>query len=162
MKIDRFRSPAREDAAAIELVGRQVLTRPWSAGQVAAHLAAATRCDLLAESAACGVAGYILGRIAGDEAELLQVAVARQLQGRGLGTRLLARWLERLGERGVHRTYLEVRPSNRRALSLYRRHGFHLLGRRRRYYRNPQEDALLLARPMAARDRLGAHPQDKE
>jgi len=79
-------------------------------------------------------AGFALSRGAADEEELLLIAVDPAYRGRGIGAALLARFIAKAGARGAHRLFLEMREGNR-AESLYRRHGFKLVGRRRHYYR---------------------------
>ncbi|HSN78708.1 MAG TPA: ribosomal protein S18-alanine N-acetyltransferase [Anaerolineae bacterium] len=91
-----------------------------------------------------GYAGYWLLE---DEANLMNVAIAPDWQGRGLGEYLLLATLARMQEQGVSVCTLEVRVSNVRAQALYRKLGFEVAGRRRRYYQDNGEDALLMATP---------------
>lgn len=100
------------------------------------------------------VAGYAVLWYVGLEAELGNLAVAEAWRGRGLGRRLLDWTLERAGERGIERVCLEVRDSNKAARELYAGRGFVQVGLRRRYYRAPVEDALVLSL------NLGALPVD--
>jgi ribosomal-protein-alanine N-acetyltransferase len=79
-------------------------------------------------------AGFVLSRGAADEEELLLIAVAPAYRGRGLGGRLLDRFIAEAGARGADRLFLEMRDGNP-AESLYRRHGFERVGRRKAYYR---------------------------
>ena len=58
----------------------------------------------------------------------------------------------RFGEEKLAFLTLEVRPSNGAAVALYRKHGFQEAGRRRDYYENPQEDALLLTRQFGRKE----------
>ncbi|HUF50827.1 MAG TPA: ribosomal protein S18-alanine N-acetyltransferase [Longimicrobiales bacterium] len=83
-----------------------------------------------------------------DQGELGNVAVAKTWRGHGLGARLVAEVLDRAARRGVHEVFLEVRPSNTVARQLYERFGFIPVGRRRNYYQEPAEDALVLRRPV--------------
>jgi len=78
--------------------------------------------------------GFILSRMAADEAEILSVAVAARWQGRGIGRRLVALHLRRLAGLGVRAVFLEVEEGNKPALALYRRAGFREVGRRPGYY----------------------------
>jgi ribosomal-protein-alanine N-acetyltransferase len=71
--------------------------------------------------------------------------VAPAARRRGLGGWLLRFALARAGRGGARRALLEVRAGNREALSLYGRLGFRPCGRRRDYYRDPVEDAVVLA-----------------
>ncbi|HEX8573132.1 MAG TPA: ribosomal protein S18-alanine N-acetyltransferase [Allosphingosinicella sp.] len=94
------------------------------------------------------VIGFALGRIVGDEAELLLLAVGRSWQGQGVGQLLLDRFSAVAASKGAQQLHLEVREGNH-AVSLYRRNGYREVGRRRNYYggRDGQLfDALTLAK----------------
>jgi ribosomal-protein-alanine N-acetyltransferase len=90
------------------------------------------------------VAGILIGRIAADEFEILNLAVAKACRRRGIATQLVRSALENAGTAGAPRTYLEVRASNAGAIALYTRMGFRDCGRRPKYYSNPIDDAVLL------------------
>ncbi len=90
-----------------------------------------------------GVAGFLIGRVAADEFEILNMAVARDHRRCGIGGQLLSHALQHARISGAGRAYLEVRASNQAAIGLYERHGFAGGGRRERYYQHPPEDALL-------------------
>ncbi|GET40487.1 ribosomal protein S18-alanine N-acetyltransferase [Microseira wollei] len=81
-----------------------------------------------------------------DEAHITMVAVHPQYRGQGLGQALLFGLLKSARTRGMERATLEVRESNTTALSLYQKFGFQTAGRRRRYYQDNNEDALILWR----------------
>lgn len=81
-----------------------------------------------------------------DEAHITMVAVHPNYRGQGLGQTLLFGLLKSARTRGMERATLEVRESNQAALSLYQKFGFHTAGRRRRYYQDNNEDALILWR----------------
>ncbi|MCL6481675.1 MAG: ribosomal protein S18-alanine N-acetyltransferase [Firmicutes bacterium] len=89
------------------------------------------------------VLGFLVSRQTLEEAEILNLAVRPEARRLGLGSQLLARALEEARRAGVRRVGLEVRASNVAAIRFYERHGFRLQGRRRDYYSNPREDALL-------------------
>ncbi len=92
------------------------------------------------------IAGYaVLIRVA-DEAELLNLAVTDDSRRGGIGSALLDKALALASGEGVRTVYLEVRESNSAARGLYAAHGFVEVGRRRRYYQRPVEDALILQR----------------
>ncbi|HWG59603.1 MAG TPA: ribosomal protein S18-alanine N-acetyltransferase [Candidatus Acidoferrales bacterium] len=90
------------------------------------------------------VVGFIVARLAAQEIEILNLAVRPASRRQGVGTELLNAALQWGRASGAERAILDVRASNRPALRLYERHGFHIEGRRPRYYRSPAEDALLL------------------
>jgi ribosomal-protein-alanine N-acetyltransferase len=93
-------------------------------------------------------AGFVLSRGALDEEELLLIAVDPRHRGRGIGGRLLERFIAAAEARGATRLFLEMRDGNP-AESLYRRVGFEPIGRRRNYYRAAAKgplDAITYAR----------------
>lgn len=142
------------DAAALGRLERQCFSDPWSE---AAFVEALQGDELLTLVAAPPSAeadttpvGYLVARRVLDGAEILNLAVAPARRGAGLGGRLLARALGELGGAGVREVFLEVRESNTAAQALYRARGFAVVGRRRGYYRGPEEDALVLRCPLPA------------
>lgn len=80
------------------------------------------------------LAGFIMSRLAADEAEILSIAVAQGQRGRGLARRLLDVHLRRLAGLGARAIFLEVDEQNTPAIRLYGRAGFHEIGRRSNYY----------------------------
>jgi len=91
------------------------------------------------------IAGFAAFHRVMDAAELRNMAVAPAHQRQGVGRELLAEGRRRLGEQGVRQIFLEVRASNIPAQRLYYSAGFTLRFRRRDYYGDPPEDALVLA-----------------
>ncbi len=99
-----------------------------------------------------GVAGFAMARQVADEAELLLLAVRSNLQGRGIGSKLLDSFSADAARRSVRHLHLEVRDGNP-AIQLYVRAGYSLVGRRPDYYNGPDGnsyDALTLARNIDA------------
>ncbi|HLG85415.1 MAG TPA: ribosomal protein S18-alanine N-acetyltransferase [Bradyrhizobium sp.] len=98
------------------------------------------------------IVGFAVARIGADEAEILSIAVDPRYRGQGLSRNLLLTHLGHLAGRGVRTIFLEVEENNRPALSLYKRAGFTVVGRRERYYQEPggeQLNALLMRRDLA-------------
>ena len=92
--------------------------------------------------------GYGVLSIAADEAHVLNLCTAPGNEGHGLGQRMLHALLRIARGGGAQRVYLEVRPSNPRAITLYDRSGFNEIGRRPRYYptaNHGREDAIVMA-----------------
>lgn len=87
-----------------------------------------------------------------DEAEIRNIAVARQHQRRGIAKALLAETCRRLTEVGARRIFLEVRSSNQAALNLYQTAGWALHSQRKSYYRDPSDDAIILSRELFTRE----------
>ncbi|MFO0271620.1 MAG: ribosomal protein S18-alanine N-acetyltransferase, partial [Gemmatimonadota bacterium] len=95
--------------------------------------------------------GFVALRTMADEGEILNVAVAPAARRSGVGRALVRHALASAAAAGAFSVFLEVRPSNAAALTLYRSFGFVEVGRRHRYYRAPVEDALVLRRGPAVR-----------
>lgn len=87
---------------------------------------------------------YFLAREILGTAEILNLAVVPEHRGQGLGAVLLDAGLAAVVARGGAEVFLEVRASNAVAQALYAGRGFRTEGRRRGYYRRPDEDALVL------------------
>jgi ribosomal-protein-alanine N-acetyltransferase len=128
------------DAAAIAALHAASFQRGWSDGEVERLL---LEPNVIADRVLLGhhLAGFVLARIAADEAEILSIAVDRSARGRGLGRRLLQRALQQLAARGVRSVFLEVDAANEAALALYRRMDFAEVGQRQRYYRGADDAA---------------------
>jgi ribosomal-protein-alanine acetyltransferase len=116
----------------------------WSAQQYEAAVSseAPSRVILIVEEEA-DVLGFIVGRALGEEWEIENIAVAGSARRRGLGTRLLGEFLDLARERGADTVFLEVRESNLAARRLYEKLAFVESGRRKLYYREPEEDAIV-------------------
>ena len=94
------------------------------------------------------IVGYGVLSIAVDEAHVLNLCTAPDCEGQGLGRRMLQALLRIARGGGAQRVFLEVRPSNPRAIELYDRSGFNEIGRRPRYYpaaNHGREDAIVMA-----------------
>lgn len=106
-----------------------------------------------------GLLGFILSRVAADEAEVLTIVVSPTHRSRGIGRMLLSSHLGRLRNVDVKTLFLEVGESNMPARKLYARLGFVEVGRRKNYYRtnNPTEQiaALVLRRDIDPTQRRG-------
>lgn len=95
------------------------------------------------KGAVCGLVAF---RMVSDQAEILNLAVNSKQRRQGIGSRLLEIMVEACKAAEVKKIFLEVRESNSGARKFYSRMGFKEDGRRRQYYRQPVEDALVLVR----------------
>jgi ribosomal-protein-alanine N-acetyltransferase len=93
------------------------------------------------------VIGFIIISLSKEECHVLNLCVALDHQHQGLGRKMLKYALSHAKQNGVGIAYLEVRRSNSRAISLYRKMNFHLVGERKNYYPTiaGNEDALIFA-----------------
>lgn len=94
------------------------------------------------------ISGFLMGRRVGDQAEVLNLAVAMKHRRKGEGAALLAVALDEFRLRGVESAYLEVRESNAGAVAFYEKHGFAKTGRRKDYYRSPAEAAVTMEKKL--------------
>jgi [ribosomal protein S18]-alanine N-acetyltransferase len=140
------------DLSAMLAIERACFADPWTAESLATALSLERMHVLVADDVGEGgdgapcLAGYVVALVLGPDAEIADLAVAPSARRRGIGRALLGRAIADLAAVGVQTLYLEVRESNHAARMLYEAHGFRSVGRRRGYYKQPIEDALLLKR----------------
>lgn len=91
------------------------------------------------------VVGFFMGIMVVDELQIDNIAVSASSRQQGIASKLLAVALENAKRKGMLHANLEVRAGNLPAIKLYQRHGFAVVGRRKDYYQNPLEDALLMS-----------------
>lgn len=89
--------------------------------------------------------GFVCAKVVVGEWEIENVVVAAESLRRGVANELMRALIQRAQSAGASAILLEVRESNLPARSLYEKHGFREVGRRRAYYRDPVEDAVLYA-----------------
>lgn len=90
------------------------------------------------------IAGYICGLLLYDEFNITNLAVSSSFQRQGLAELLVKFVIGRLLKIHCSNFFLEVRVSNLAAIALYRKLGFEIIGKRKKYYNKPQEDALMM------------------
>jgi ribosomal-protein-alanine acetyltransferase len=139
----RIRPATVADVPAIAAIERACFSDPWTAAGIAETIQYGTARAYVAVDSV-RVVGYVMARISGEEAEILNLAVLPDDRRRGLARQLLTAGLAALVESKVADVYLEVRESNAGAIALYQGFGFRPVGLRSDYYRNPREDALVL------------------
>lgn len=145
----RIRPATPADLPALGALEQACFPDPWSERSLAEALEPPHGGALVAE-AARGVVGYLIFRDVGGSGEILNLAIAPDTRRQGLARGLLEAGLAELGRLGVGEVFLEVRESNLAARELYLRAGFRVVGARRRYYRSPAEDAIVMRRDVSA------------
>jgi [ribosomal protein S18]-alanine N-acetyltransferase len=139
----RIRLATPADVPTMMTLERRAATAAhWSAEQYEAVFSGESRVALVLEEEA-GVLGFVAGRAVGEEWEIENIAVAGPARRRGLGSRLLGEFLDLARDRGAEAVFLEVRESNLAARRLYDKWAFLETGRRKDYYREPEEDAIV-------------------
>ena len=88
--------------------------------------------------------GFLSARVSAQELHINNIGVHEAARRRGIGNALMRAAVATARRAGARSAILEVRAGNVAAQSLYRRYGFEVVGRRRHYYREPPEDALLM------------------
>ncbi len=135
------------DAPAVSALGKLApQAAQWSA--VSYEEAADAGQTILVAEAVDEICGFIVSRLVGSEGEILNMAVSPSWRRKGIGSQLLEEALNEARTRNVEGFYLEVRESNRGAISFYARHGFIKSGRRANYYSNPTENAVVMEKKL--------------
>lgn len=116
--------------------------RPWSYETLSFELHSPL-CVLAYEQREGHITSYALGRVVADEGELLRIGTPPELRRQGLAGKALSAFLDKTRETGAARCFLEVRSRNAAAISLYEKHGFKLVGLRKKYYGD--DDAIVMA-----------------
>jgi len=130
------------DVNAVTVIGQASPTAPrWQLSDY--NQIIPTKRTLLVAECDDKIVGFIIGRDIMGEWELENVVVGDDFRHRGTGKRLVVEFVLEAKTRNAKFIFLEVRESNVAAKRLYERCGFQQYGRRKQYYSNPPEDAVL-------------------
>ncbi len=145
-----IRSMNHEDLSIVSNIERQSYEFPWSHGVFRDCLLAGYHCVALERDAE--VVGYSILSVAAGEAHILNICIHPTYRSMGYGEKLLDEILFRARSSSVRQIFLEVRPSNEHALSLYRKKDFHKVADRPAYYQasKGREDANVLVKKLAS------------
>ena len=141
-----IREMNHDDLAMVSDIERRSYEFPWSHGVFRDCLLAGYKCFVLIREDR--VAGYAILSVAAGEAHVLNLCVDPKFRQLGYGEKLLDDVLARAADAEVREIFLEVRPSNRKAIALYEKKGFRQVANRPAYYqaREGREDAAVLSR----------------
>ena len=147
LSIEPMRPGDLDEVVAIE---RSSFGMPWSRGAFLYEIEQnrVARCWVLREDES--IVAYLCLWEIGDELHITNVAVHPKLRRRGFARRLLGATLEDARTRHLRAVTLEVRPTNDEARTLYESFGFRVVGRRRGYYYDTGEDALIMETDLQA------------
>ncbi len=139
-----IRQMQKADLTTVVSIEQQSYPFPWSRGIFFDCVQVGYRCHVLTENET--IIGYAVVSMAVDEAHLLNLCIAPAHRRRGLASVMLDHVIREVRIAGMDRLFLEVRPSNRAAVNLYRQYGFKVIGRRPDYYPAPdgREDARVM------------------
>ena len=143
-----IRAMTHEDLTMVSDIERRSYEFPWSHGVFRDCLLAGYRSSVLIRGER--VAGYGILSIAAGEAHILNLCVDPEFRSMGYGERLLDMLLAHARAASVREVLLEVRPSNKMALALYRKKGFFQVANRPAYYQSHEgrEDAAVLSKKL--------------
>jgi ribosomal-protein-alanine N-acetyltransferase len=146
-----IREMHHDDLAMISDIERRSYEFPWSHGVFRDCLLAGYQCLALIREDR--VAGYAILSVAAGEAHILNLCVDSDFRALGYGEQLLDELLYRARSAAVLEIFLEVRPTNKIAMALYRKKGFHQIAARPAYYQanEGREDAAVLAKKLVVR-----------
>ena len=133
----------QEHVAQVAELEKICFADPWSEKSIASELENPLSYWLVALDED-RVVGYVGSQTVLGETDMMNVAVRPEYRRQGIAEALILALIEQLRRRQSHCLTLEVRDSNTSARALYGKLGFLEIGRRRNYYRNPREDALIL------------------
>jgi ribosomal-protein-alanine N-acetyltransferase len=139
-----IRSAALNDVPAILAIEQQAPGAAHWTAEPYKKLVGSGGVVLVAEEAG-KLCGFVCAKAVADEWEIENVVVAAEFLRRGIANELLRELIQRAAGEAASAILLEVRESNLPARRLYEKHGFHEVGGRRVYYRDPTEDAILYA-----------------
>ena len=154
----RLRPASSADIPAFAELERAAFSDPWTAAQLQEAMSWGGALAIAAEAADGSIAGYVLGRVIVDEAEILSIATDPGRRRAGIGRALLGAVLTAMVDGGARAVWLEVRASNEAAREMYQHAGFVAAGLRKGYYRRPVEDALVLRRALHPAAFQGTEP----
>ncbi|MDH3548962.1 MAG: ribosomal protein S18-alanine N-acetyltransferase [Gammaproteobacteria bacterium] len=143
-----IRDMSHDDVFMVSDIERRSYEFPWSHGVFRDCLLAGYQNIVLVRDSS--VVGYGVLSIAAGEAHILNICVHPDYRSHGYGEKLLDELLFRARAASVRTIFLEVRPSNERAIALYRKKGFHKVANRPAYYQadKGREDAAVLAKKL--------------
>lgn len=148
-----LRTMLHDDVAQVADIERRSYEFPWSHGVFRDCLLAGYHCIVIEREER--VVGYSILSIAAGEAHILNLCIDPKFRQLGYGEGLLEEILERAVNAEVKEVFLEVRPSNSKAIALYNKKGFRQVASRPAYYqaREGREDAAVLAKRLRNRNR---------
>ena len=139
----RFTEMKAEHVSQVAALEKLCFADPWSEKSIASELSNIWSYWVVALWDD-RVIGYIGSQSSFDETDVMNVAVHPDFRRKGIAEALVNALVENLQKMGSRCLTLEVRASNVPAITLYEKLGFSEIGRRKNYYRNPREDALIL------------------
>lgn len=144
-----FRRSIPADIDGIAELERDIFPDPWDERSVQDCICSEGSMCFTAEEEGKVVA-YVIGRLIAPEGEIYRIAVRQDKRNRGIGYRLLDYSVKTSRGKGLESLFLEVRSRNIPAIRLYEAYGFKRVGLRKGYYKNPEDDAVIMLKASRA------------
>lgn len=133
-----------DDLPAVVALDQMSFSLPWPERSFRFELTDNTASRCWVAEADGEIVGMLVAWLLVDEAHIATLAVHPAHRRRGIARKLLSHALRSMAEEGAVTSFLEVRESNTAAQELYRQFGYEVVGRRKRYYKDTDEDAILM------------------
>lgn len=142
-KATRIREISLSDVNLLFEIEKASFSSPWTKEALRLQINSPMAFNLLIEVRE-EIAGYVMCLVASDECHILNFAIHPRFRKRGYGSELFSSALSMLRKRGIRHVFLEVREKNLAAIQLYLKFGFKIIGKRKKYYEDSGEDALVM------------------
>src|ERR1043165_7782418 len=149
-----IRKMTLEDIPAVVELDQRSFSLPWPERSFRFEITENPASHCWVAEAEGKVVGMIVVWLILDEAHVATIATHPDFRRRGIAQKLLSHALLRLIDEGARSSFLEVRESNSGAQAMYRKFGYEVAGRRPRYYKDNNEDAILMNLASLKADRL--------
>lgn len=148
-----FKTMDKSDVKSVVQIEKECFSHPWSEASIYEELDNPLSFTVVAVSSQKSqncenedAAGFINARIINDEVYINNIAVKKEFKRKGIGKGLLSALEKKAGEVNASFITLEVRESNLPAISLYASFGYKIAGKRKKFYRDPIENAVLMTK----------------
>ena len=138
-----IRKMAEGDIDNIMEIEKSSFIAPWTQKLFEETLYSPISMNLVMEEAG-KIVGYIMLYSVQNEAHMMNIAIHPAYRRAGNAYRLIAHTIALLKKNNIDELFLEVREGNAHAINLYKKHGFKVIGKRRKYYSETNEDALIM------------------
>ena len=140
----KYRPMMEEDSEQVADLYQMCFSDPWSLKATKEMFETSGYTSFVAENEEKEIIAYVGMKTVLDEADITNVAVHPKMRKQGIAGQLLSCLMEEAKQLKIHSIFLEVRASNIPAITLYDHAGYKECGRRKKYYHEPEEDAILM------------------
>ena len=146
----QIRRAVADDAPKIAALEAEIFSDPWQTKDIFSYITSPNGMCFSALSDTGELLAYLIGTVIAPEGEIYRIATRPESRRRGIAYRLLDFAAKTERGRGLECLFLEVRSKNIPARNLYRSYGFREMGERKKYYKDPEDDAVVMVRAHSA------------